>query len=296
MLKQRGMALLLVLMITTIISVVITVQQYTIRSTLNLAQQAKDFVAARAIIESTKEELIFQLSTSLLWLYGPSPELSIKSGFPEMTNFYGKSFEYNDVTVTLTDLSGLTAVLPFNEAAWRGLLAYGGATNIDNIIAALKDWYDEDDFLHLNGAEKRDYKQPGLPRNDLPQSIAELALVKGMTPSVWGKISPYLAYISGDQLNADFVPEETLEVMMGEYRAGLARDARKNWQDVNKAIDRQSGEQSTFYPSNRLKVEMTSRVNNAAYHISFVLIRVNGTERITQIAERKIEYSKVVSN
>lgn len=296
MAKQQGMALLLVLMITTVISVVITVQQYTIRSTLNLAQQAKDFVAARGKLESTKEELIYKLSTSLLWMYGPTSQLSLQSGFPEATNFYGKPFEYDGVTVTLTDLSGLTGVIPFNEAPWRALLTYGGATNIDSIIAALKDWYDEDDFLHLNGAEKREYAKLGLPRNYLPQTKEELALVKGMTPDVWAKISPYLAYISGDQLNGNFVPEATLDVMMGEYRAGLARDARNNEQDVNNAIERETSEESTFYPSRRLKVDMNARVNNVAYHISFVLIRDNGAERMTQIAERKIEYSKVVSN
>jgi len=56
------------------------------------------------------------------------------------------------------------------------------------LVSAILDWRDEDDLVHIEGAEKTEYEDAGLshqPRNKPFQSIEELQLV-------WAWISLYL--------------------------------------------------------------------------------------------------------
>jgi len=277
-------------MITAIISVVIMVNQYKTRATLTLAQQARDNLKVHSAVESAKEELIYRLSTSLVWLYGPRSDFLEAAQLPNDLNFYGTEFQYNELTVRITDVSGLVSVVPFNDTNWRSLLNAKGVTPVEHIIDSLKDWYDEDDFVRLNGAESRDYEQPNLPRNAMPQTKFELAMVKNMTEEGWNKIVPYITYAGSGQVNPTFVPNSVLAGFVGDYRAEqiIAQRAGKGvFQDL---IDNDPDEASTYYPSNRLKIEIKGRINDSAYQESFVLIRKNGTKRMTQITERQLGY------
>ena len=56
------------------------------------------------------------------------------------------------------------------------------------LVNAILDWRDEDDLVHIEGAEKKEYQDAGLnyqPQNKPFQSIEELQLVLGMNETVF---------------------------------------------------------------------------------------------------------------
>lgn len=61
------------------------------------------------------------------------------------------------------------------------------------LAAAVEDWRDGDDLLHLNGAERRQYAEAGrdyAPANAYFKSVDELGLVLGMTPTLFACVRP----------------------------------------------------------------------------------------------------------
>jgi hypothetical protein len=69
-----------------------------------------------------------------------------------------------------------------DRETFRRIFRYWGMTlpQADKLIDALIDWVDQDDFKRINGAEKKEYGNNGMPFNRPFRSIEELALVRGM--------------------------------------------------------------------------------------------------------------------
>lgn len=75
----------------------------------------------------------------------------------------------------------------------RGLFKAAGADDdrATALAAAVEDWRDIDDLLHLNGAEEKEYAGAGLnygPANKLFESVNELRLVLGMDEKMFACI------------------------------------------------------------------------------------------------------------
>tara|TARA_R110002126_G_scaffold10245_44_gene46612 strand:- start:527 stop:1453 length:927 start_codon:yes stop_codon:yes gene_type:complete len=284
--QQHGVAMLLVLMITAVIAVVVTVYQYKNKTMVQLATQAKDHMQARARLESVKEQLIFTLSTTTLWLEGPRPELLQQLKLPADINFRGKMFNWHDAKITLTDTSGLIAAIPFNDAAWLNLLRHHQVPEPESALAALQDWYDKDEFVRLNGAEQRDYVIPGLPRNNLPQQASELAFVKNLGP-YWPKLAPYITFLGSSVVNYEFSPDELLPVLLGNYRAERMLESRNGSAEQEPDLMLERSEDMNIYPSGRLRITIAVEQGDAAYRQSFLLMRARYAKRITFVAEKQ---------
>ena len=83
------------------------------------------------------------------------------------------------------------------EAVFRA----GGASHdqAQALSAAVEDWRDGDDLLHLNGAERRQYDEAGLaygPSNKFFASVGELRLLLGMTDRIFACIRPQLTVLT----------------------------------------------------------------------------------------------------
>lgn len=270
--KQNGMALILVLMFTALLTLVVTSFQYKSASNIQLATLAKAQLSARAELESKKTDFNFKLVTTPLWLFPLRPDQLQEFGLPPDLNFYGKPFIWDNVTISLQDSSGLISVHPFEPRQWEGLLRALGAENADHIAAAFADWIDEDDFLHLNGAERGDYARLDLPRNDLPQLVPELALIKGMS-SLWHKLAPYITYIGPGVITPHFAPEQILPYILGPYRAEQMELMRQGTAaDVSNLMIQQS-EDSLAYLSNRILVNLHVKIEDASYQLSYTALR-----------------------
>jgi type II secretory pathway component PulK len=290
--RQQGVAMLLVLMITAVMAVVVTVYQYKNRLILDQAQLAKDHMQARALLESVKEELLFNLSTTTLWLQGPNAEQLSELNMPASLNFRGEVFTWKDVNISITDASGLIPLTPFNSKLWHSLLAWHQVPEPMHVVAAMEDWFDNDEFVRLNGAEAADYSQPDYPRNGLPQALSELSLIKGLAP-YWHKLASHLTFIGDPVVNYEFSPDTLLPVLLGEYRAEKMIELRQQGSGKDQAqqdLMIEQNEEMNIYPGIRLRITMSVQKADAAYQQSFTLLRGRFAKRLTYIADKQPGY------
>jgi general secretion pathway protein K len=286
-LQQRGVALILVLMLTAVIAVVVIVMQYKARAAVTLARQAQEFTQARANIESAREELIYILTTTPVWLSGGAAAQLEQQQLPLEFNLYGRIFNWKGVEFRLTDTSGKLALIPFNEVSWRKLLESQGMKSADPVIDAIKDWIDEDDLTHLYGAEASDYDQIGMPRNQQPQFEEEFHYVKGMPPELWAELKPFLTLIGYELPNPYFMPDDMLPVMLGPLTADMLKQERISQNFSGELASILRVDEETFFPSKRLAVELRAKVGESAYAESFELIREPGADRISHITKKQ---------
>jgi general secretion pathway protein K len=90
-------------------------------------------------------------------------------------------------------------------------------TQRTKLVAAILDWRDPDDVLHLDGAEKQEYKDAKLsyqPSNRPFQSIDELRLVLGMDDATFKWLIPLITVYSGQaQINAQLATKAVLATL-----------------------------------------------------------------------------------
>lgn len=282
--KQDGVALLLVLMLTAVLSTVVILQQYRTQNTLQLAEMTKDALEARNKGVSHRNALIFQLLTTDIWAYGPANTRQ-KDAWPATINFYGSAFTWQESEVSIMDSAGLLSLIPFEAEAWQAQLIRLGVENPATVTDPIEDWIDQDSFLRLNGAEAQDYATPGLPRNGIPQNINELQLVKNVTPELFTAIRPLITYFGSGQPAAGYAPAALLPALVGDFNATEMLVQRQGQPEQLDAILPQSGEGGGLYPSGRLLISIKTEVNKAVYQESFVLLRGLGAARFAYISE-----------
>ena len=281
--RQTGIAMLLVLMITAVLSVVITLYQYKNRALIATATQAQNHLLARAKLDSVKEELIYMLSTSGVWLDTPSPNMNQRYELPQQFNFWGQPFTWKEATISVLDTNGLVSVVPLDVDALLKLLINAGYEHPTHILAALQDWYDRDDAITINGAERESYSLFGLPRNALPQTVAELQLVKGMDEH-WSKIRPYLTMFGTGSINTEYSPNGLLPALIGDYQTGIFLETRARYTTPSDIPIISTMPTENPFLGNRFKISIQVKVENAAYQQTFYLARGRGTKRLTYVA------------
>jgi general secretion pathway protein K len=95
--------------------------------------------------------------------------------------------------------------LNYADANLLAILFRAGGADQDTaqaLAAAVEDWRDGDDLLHLNGAERSQYEEAGLkygPANAFFQSIDELRLVRGVTEPLFACLKPEITVFSQRQ-------------------------------------------------------------------------------------------------
>lgn len=103
---------------------------------------------------------------------------------------YRQEMETGAFELDLVPEQGRRNINRLSEEDLREILDQSGVTDVnqqDELIGALADWVDEDDFVSVNGAESDDafYTDRGYKVKNAPlDSIDELLLIKGFTESV----------------------------------------------------------------------------------------------------------------
>ncbi len=96
-------------------------------------------------------------------------------------------------------------------AVFRRLLEILGTDA--SLADAVVDWLDRDETARSGGAASSYYLSLPYPykaKNDLFDSLDELRLVRGMTPELFDKLSPYLTIHSSGSININTAPREIL--------------------------------------------------------------------------------------
>jgi general secretion pathway protein K len=119
---------------------------------------------------------------------------------------------------TLTILEGLGAQLQIPNSVWN----------------ALADWIDTDDITRAGGAESSYYKTltpPYSAHNGKMITVNELSLVKGFTPDMVAKLSPFVTVYANQAsslvaqtvtVNVNTAPKEVLMALNNQISAGMA--------------------------------------------------------------------------
>ncbi|ABB33583.1 General secretion pathway protein K [Geobacter metallireducens RCH3] len=136
--------------------------------------------------------------------------------------------EKGKVSVTIEEENGklnLNAVSEFHDQARRRLLRLQGFP--EGISDAVADWVDADQDPRPDGAETPYYQAlsaPYLPRNGPMQTFGELGLVRGFTPAIVQKLSPYATVYGADwAIDINTAPLPVLMALHDDMTEELAR-------------------------------------------------------------------------
>jgi general secretion pathway protein K len=184
---QHGIALILVLWLTIMLTVIASGFAFSMRNEALSARNALSLARARAVANGAIERMAFELSRPRY------PTAWASDGEP-------RKWREDDVEVVATavDESAKIDINAAPDTLLKGLLEQLAGTDSQTtakIVDAILDWRDPDDITRPNGAEEAAYRQAGLqqkPANAPFETVSELARVMGVTPAVYARIADSL--------------------------------------------------------------------------------------------------------
>jgi len=188
---QRGVALILVIWVVTLLLVIAGSFLYAMRTEAQAARNASLVARGDAIAQAA-------VSRALIELFKPpgGPDVWPRDGMPREWGFEGVV-----VQVRLSDESAKIDINTANNELLKGLFRSAGATEeeVASLLDAVLDWRDQDSLKRPYGAEEPEYAQAGLkakPANRPFQSTEELQLVLGVRPEIYQRIAPMITVFS----------------------------------------------------------------------------------------------------
>lgn len=209
--RQRGVALILVIWVATLLLVIAGSFLYAMRTEAQAARNASLIARGEALAQAA-------VSRALMELFKPQggPEVWQRDGTVREWAFDGAA-----VQVRFTDESAKIDVNTANNELLKGLLRYAGASDDEAaaLLDAILDWRDQDSHRRPYGAEEPEYAQAGLrvrPANRPFQSTEELQLVLGVRPELYQRIATMITVFSRQSgVNVHLAPRPVLLAIPG---------------------------------------------------------------------------------
>lgn len=188
---QRGVALVLVLWVSVLLTVVASSFIMERRTEAMIVRNSVLLARAEAAADAGVQRGIYDMYRS-----DNSPERWKRDGSVQEW-----SFDSIPVRVELRDESAKIDINTASEPLMRGLLTSSGLNDEEaaRLLDAILDWRDPDALKRPNGAEEPDYRDAGLsykPANSAFQAIEELQLVLGMRPDLYRRLAPSITVFS----------------------------------------------------------------------------------------------------
>jgi len=218
---ERGMVLVVVLWIVTLLAVMAGGFAYSMRVETRLATSTVERAQARAWIEAG-------VAYALAWQQDPEAQQQWPpNGDPREWSFGG-----GRLRIEIVDVGGLVNLNTADSALLGALLAAADVDPQDRerLADAIQDWRDPDDQPLPQGAESAEYRAAGRsgPKNAPFESVEELGQVLGMTQEVYDRIASVatvFSYHAG--VNPELAPARVLEgVGLDEQTVADYLDAR----------------------------------------------------------------------
>src|SRR4030043_741794 len=224
--SQKGIALILVLWVLTILMVIVLSFSFMARtetySTLSFKEGLEKKFLAEAGIERGIMEIFYRN------MYKNQP-LVLEGGEVWKTDGTSYKAQTGDgyYTVRIIDESGKVDINRVSGVVLKNLLINSGVQEeeVDTIVDSIMDWKDPDDLHRLHGAESDYYMSlpnPYKAKDANFDTLEELLLVKGMTPEILygdGKKKGIINFLTinskTSQININAAPKEVLTSIPG---------------------------------------------------------------------------------
>ncbi len=191
MIRQKGVALVLVLWVVTLLSVIAGNFAYSMRGEAQIARNLLSTAQAQAQADAGVQRAWYELMK-------PPTELNRWAGdgtTHDLTLVGGV------LRVSIHDESGKIDLNTASEALLVGLFRSAGMSQdiAVGLADSVQDWRDADKLRRLHGAEEAEYLAAGKsysPPNAPFETVDELQRVLGMTPQVFRLLEPALTVYS----------------------------------------------------------------------------------------------------
>ena len=189
----RGIALVVVLWMLTLLAVIAASFTTTTRTETRLARNLVENAKAEALADAAVHRAIVGLLDG-----DPDARWAADGTLYEFAMADGTAW------ITIQDETGK---IDLNAGSRNLIAALLDAADVplaeaDSLSDAIIDYRDTDDQRRPSGAEDDDYRDAGLPwgAKDRPfEAVEELRRVLGMTPELYDRISPYLTVYTGQR-------------------------------------------------------------------------------------------------
>jgi general secretion pathway protein K len=183
--SQRGVALILALWLTVLLTVIAAGFAYSMRTEALAARNAVALAQARALADGA----ISRVAYELMRLRTINEEWQ-SDGAVHTWEEGGATISANAI-----DESGKIDLNAASDPLLKNLFQSAAGVDTDTaarLVDAIGDWKDADDVKRPNGAESAEYKAAGLsytPANAPFETVAELQRVLGVTPAIYAAVA-----------------------------------------------------------------------------------------------------------
>ena len=299
---RRGIALVTVLMVITILSILVIEFHFntriTTRISANVADELKAYYLAKSGIHIGAEFLVEDEADNNVDHLGEKWAMD-SLPFPVGEGYVAVKITDEDTKINLNRLvrrSGRVDTRILDQLT-QLLQLLGLDPNLANAIV---DWADADTNHYVTGAYEDSaygYNSTELPypsKNNAYDTMAEVAFVAGMTPEAFDLVSPFLSVQSGRKINIntadpqmiravilaiDPSADETLVDRLIEYR----EEDHFTQSSMRRVLERELGFSRAL--ASRMRRYMTTR--STTFHIESTATVNEVTKKVTAIVQRR---------
>jgi general secretion pathway protein K len=209
--RQRGVALILVLWVITLLSVIAGNFAFSMRGEAHIARNLLSSAQAQAQADSGVHRAWYELMK-------PPTELLRWTGDGTA---HALTLEGGELRISVQDESGKIDINTASEPLLRGLFRSVGADEDAAVALAdcVQDWRDSSKLKRLHGAKEDDYLAAGKnygPANAPFTTVDELLRVLGMTPELFRQLEPIVTvYTRQAGVNTAVAPRGALLAIPG---------------------------------------------------------------------------------
>jgi general secretion pathway protein K len=222
--SRRGVALITALFLVVAIAAVAAQFSIDARERRSLGLGAADRGIQRALAGGALKIVQAKLDYALRTVRQSRNNQMLRSSDPWLgvDSLYSGTYQVDSqpVYVQATDLGTKLNINDLSEDELKTFFGFvlNDYVTADALAQSIMDWTDVDDMARLHGAEKDEYIKAGLlalPTNGPFREIEDLQFVKGMTPEIYAKVSPYLTTLGEGLVNLNSAPAAVMKVLPG---------------------------------------------------------------------------------
>lgn len=271
--NQQGVALIQVLLVSTIITILAISFTYTAREQINTAMAFEQRIKASQLLRTTQSKILFSLLTQSN--FSQANEL-----FPlsEPWNFYGKPFTLSQsgqstIKVILQNNAGLLPQQYIDWPMWRIVLNNLNytETQVQQLLGEIRDWQDRETDSWVVGNSEATIEEDGYENRNLPiqlpQEIDRFFKDKPENLTIIKKISMHYPMAG---LNLMHAPDQLLYLYFTPSEAAELIGKREENQLIKKDVmnllgDNYNEEYFSFFPASQFTLTIQVSLHDSSF-------------------------------